>query len=61
MDERESFFMGCIIGVVLVVFVDHFFDGARSLKIECEANIPRNQQCIMQYVPEIKFKELNGE
>lgn len=25
-----------------------------SLKTECELNIPRNQNCVMQFVPETK-------
>lgn len=29
-----------------------FFKNATSLKAECEAPLPRTQQCVLQYIPE---------
>lgn len=47
--------MGIIVSVF--IFIDDADDIGRAaiiMKAECEAEIPRKQQCIMQYIPEEK-------
>lgn len=48
--------VGFFIGFFLACLVS-YFTSTREVKIkriECELNIPRNQNCVMQFVPEIK-------
>lgn len=57
MDATE-FFLSCIIiiGFFAGAFAGYnlgLIDGSMpDLKEECEKDLPRSQQCIMQYVPE---------
>lgn len=51
------FFTGLIAGMVLMgVGMTHIGPNSKakvdSRKAECELNIPRNQNCVMQFIPE---------
>ena len=54
-----SFMLGGLIGAGIVAFSYDYFGPTpnsvtQTLKHECELNIPRNQNCVMQFVPEKK-------
>lgn len=54
-----SFVLGGLIGAGIVAISYDYFGPTpnsvtQNLKHECELNIPRNQNCIMQFVPEKK-------
>lgn len=54
-----SFVLGGFIGAGIVAISNNYFGPTplsviQTLKHECELNIPRNQNCIMQFVPEKK-------
>ena len=56
--------IGFVVGLIfwVAVFINsHPLTTSETLKKECELNLPRSQQCIMQYVPEIKSKKLKGD
>lgn len=57
----DPFFLiaGCLIGALVLHISNTYFGSTpnavtQTLKHECELNIPRNQICIMQFVPEKK-------
>ena len=41
-----------ILVMILVLLGDTLEMGASAAKEQCELTLPRNQHCIMQYVPE---------
>lgn len=52
-----SFMLGGLIGAGIVAISYDYFGPTpnsvtQTLKHECELNIPRNQSCVMQFVPE---------
>lgn len=54
-----AFFVGAVAGMFFVGFgMTNIGPNSKakvdSLKAECELNIPRNQSCVMQFVPEKK-------
>ncbi len=54
-----SFILGGFIGTGIVAISNTYFGPTpnsviKTLKYECELNIPRNQNCVMQFVPEKK-------
>lgn len=54
-----SFVLGGFIGAGIVAISNTYFgytpnSVTQTLKHECELNIPRNQSCVMQFVPEKK-------
>lgn len=54
-----SFVVGGFIGAGIVAISTNYFGPTpnsvtQTLKHECELNIPRNQNCVMQFVPEKK-------
>lgn len=53
------FMAGGIVGMLIIgIAMTHFGPNSRAkvdtLKTECELNIPRNQICVMQFIPEKK-------
>ena len=56
----EKFIVGLVLGAVILAIVllittspnKDKVKGSSSAKQECELTLPRNQQCIFQYVPE---------
>lgn len=53
---KEILVLGFFLGVLSACLLS-YFTSTREIKnkrIECELNIPRNQNCVMQFVPEIK-------
>lgn len=63
--KEDCFFAlvaGCVIGVILMgLLMSHVGPNSKAKvdarKAECELNIPRNQNCVMQFVPENKEKK----
>lgn len=56
---KEAFALVLIIGMiamgVLMTYVGEYpRSEVTTLQTECELNLPRNQQCVMQFVPEKK-------
>lgn len=60
---KEAAFFLFMVGVVVGAFImgmlmTHNGPNSKakvdSLKAECELNVPRNQNCVMQFVPEKK-------
>lgn len=54
-----SFILGGFFGAGIVGISNTYFGSTpntvtQTLKHECELNIPRNQNCVMQFVPEKK-------
>lgn len=58
---KEDYFFVFVAGVVIGVFImgllmTHLGPNSKAKidtrKAECELNIPRNQNCVMQFVPE---------
>lgn len=54
-----SFMLGGLIGAGIVAISNTYFGSipisvTQTLKHECELNIPRNQSCVIQFVPEKK-------
>ena len=54
-----SFILGGFVGAGIVGISNTYFGSTplsvtQTLKHECELNIPRNQNCVMQFVPEKK-------
>ena len=54
-----SFVLGGLIGAWIVAISNNYFGSTpnsvtQTLKHECELNIPRNQSCVMQFIPEKK-------
>ena len=54
-----SFILGGFFGAGIVAISNTYFGSTpnsvtQTLKHECELNIPRNQSCVMQFVPEKK-------
>lgn len=58
---KEGFFFTFLVGGVIGVFImglvmTHYGPNSKAKvdarKAECELNIPRNQNCVMQFVPE---------
>ena len=54
-----SFILGGFVGAGIVAISNTYFGSTpnsvtQTLKHECELNIPRNQNCVMQFVPEKK-------
>lgn len=52
-----AFAAGAVIGVMIMgLLMSHVGPNSKakidSAKAECELNIPRNQNCVMQFVPE---------
>lgn len=52
-----AFVVGAVIGVIAMgLFMSHVGPNSKAKvdarKAECELNIPRNQSCVMQFVPE---------
>lgn len=61
-DARAAAFIGFVVGAfVMGTILTHTGPNSRAKiderKAECELNIPRNQNCVMQFVPEQKKHE----
>lgn len=57
MSDIASGFVGFAVGVFVTLMVSANFGIAGTWfdrKQECEKNLPRNQVCVMQAVPEVK-------
>ena len=46
--------VGALLGAATITTSSPYIDLALELRKECQADLPRNQFCIMQYVPEEK-------
>lgn len=58
-ETKFAFFVGAVAGMFFMgLGMTHIGPNSKakvdSLKAECELNIPRNQSCIMQFIPEKK-------
>lgn len=58
-EAKFAFFMGAVAGLFfmglgMTLIGPNSKSKVDSLKAECELNIPRNQSCVMQFVPEKK-------
>lgn len=58
-EAKAAFFVGAVAGMFFMgLAMTHIGPTSKakvdSLKAECELNIPRNQSCVMQFVPEKK-------
>lgn len=54
-----AFVAGGVLGVIIMGLLMSYVgpnskDKVDARKAECELNIPRSQQCVMQFVPETK-------
>lgn len=51
-----SFFVGMLCGILMMALAIYFTTAREfnSKRTECELKIPRNQSCVMQFVPEKK-------
>lgn len=57
-----AFGAGSVIGAIIIgLLMSHVGPNSKAKidarKAECELNIPRNQNCVMQFVPENKEKK----
>ena len=55
-DWKTILLMGFILGFIAMGILSymHVTKEVKHKKAACELNIPRNQQCVMQFVPETK-------
>lgn len=55
-DWKTILLMGFILGFIAMGILSYMSvtKEVKAKKTECELNIPRNQKCVMQFVPEIK-------
>lgn len=58
-ETRFAFFVGVVAGMFFMgLGMTHIGPNSKAkvdgLKAECELNIPRNQFCVMQFIPEKK-------
>lgn len=56
-EARIAYCLGVVAGMLLMgLAMEYIGPNSRakvdSIKAECELNIPRNQSCVMQFVPE---------
>lgn len=55
-DWQQIFGIGLVIGAFIMGMISYWTTTreVKQKRTECELNIPRNQNCIMQFVPEKK-------
>jgi uncharacterized membrane-anchored protein YhcB (DUF1043 family) len=58
-ENRFALFVGLVIGMIVMGSLlrwvpENSQSKVEKLKTQCELNIPRNQKCIMQFVPGVK-------
>lgn len=61
-EVKFALFVGCVAGMFFMgMGMTHIGPNSKAKvdarKAECELNIPRNQNCVMQFVPENKEKK----
>lgn len=56
MNHKPEFVIGLVLGAFLMGLLTYWTVTSEltQKRDECELNIPRNQNCIMQFVPEVK-------
>lgn len=56
MNDKPVFLMGFVLGAFLMGLLTFWLvtKEVSQKRDECELNIPRNQNCVMQFVPEVK-------
>lgn len=56
-----AFFIGMVVASLLIMIMISVFPNplkeSKELKAKCELTLPRNQVCVMVYIPQNKVKE----